>query len=131
MNQSDLISFAVFVTLPLIAVAAHAQSFTTPSGLSTQVAEVVLEDDTGFARFRFIAETLGGEGATAEDTAADFQWICETFAVPALTAQNWTPQQIIVSIADRDVPFGTMDPDATQYFAGFTTDGTTCTEELF
>lgn len=110
---------------------AHAQSFTTPSGLPAEVAEVVLEDDTRFARFRFIAETLGQEGATAADTADDFKWICESFAVPALTAQDWAADQIIISIADRDVPFGTMDAEATQYFAGFTTDGTTCTEELF
>ncbi len=117
--------------LCLCASQAHAQSFTAPSGLSVEVAEVVLEDATGFARFRFVAAALGAQGATAADTQFDFQWICETFAVPALAAQGWTAEQIIVSISDRPLAFGTSDPEVTQYFAGFTTDGAACTEELF
>jgi len=124
-------NFHLVVLAWLLTTPAAAQTFTTPSGLPTEVAEVILDDATGFARFRFLAPTLGQEGATIADITDDFQWICENLALPSLTAQNQTSSQIIISIADRDVAFGVTDPDATQYFTGFTTDGQTCTEELF
>lgn len=122
------------VLAPLVAclpLSLAAQDFTAPSGLTLSVAEVLLEEETRFARFRFVAPTLGQDGAAFDDVHGDLVWMCETFAVPALTQSDWDAAQIVVSVADRDVPFGTMDADAVQYFAGFSTDGATCTEELF
>lgn len=121
----------LMLTLLAAATTAQAQSLTAPSGLTIEVGEVRLEEDTGFARFRFIAETLGQTGAEFADVQPDFQWLCETLAVPALAANDFTPDQVIISLGDRLVPFGSSDPDATQYIAGFTTDGESCTEELF
>ena len=121
----------LFALLAILPAAAMAQEFTAPSGLVIEVAEVVLEDETRFARFRFVAPALGGDGAGFADVAGDFVWICETFAIPALASSDWDAAQIVVSMADRDVPFGQTDPDAVQYFTGFSVADATCTEELF
>ncbi len=115
--------------MSFLAAPVAAQSFEAPSGLIAEVAEVVIEDAADLARFRFVAPTLG-QGAF-EDAAADATWMCEALAVPSLTAQAQAPGQIIIALADRDVPFGTSDPDATQFFFAFATDGETCTEELY
>jgi hypothetical protein len=117
----------------LVAAAAHAQSVETPSGQTVTLYDLRIEPDTGYARFRFLAPAIApGEGAlTYADVADDFPWLCESFALPELQAQGWVAAQIVITLSDREVEQGSTDPDATQFFEGFSTDGATCIWEQF
>ena len=53
------------------------------------------------------------------EVAGDFLWLCQTRGVPALEQNGLDGVGLIISIADRDVPFGTMDPEAVQFFEGY------------
>ncbi len=108
---------------------AAAQDFTTPSGLGVSIAEVMADDGT--VRLRLLAPHLGQAGAAYDDISRDFVWICETQVIPALAENGLAPRNIVISIADRPVPFGETDPGAVQFFEGFTVSGDTCVWELY
>lgn len=122
---------AVFCAL--IGAAAQAQSVTTPSGQTVTLYDLRIEPDTGYARFRFLAPAIapGDTALTYADVSDDFQWLCESFALPELQAQGWVAAQIVITLSDRAVAQGSTDPDATQFFEGFSTDGATCIWEQF
>jgi hypothetical protein len=85
----------------------------------------------GLARFRLLVQGLGGEGATYDDVAGDFLWLCEQVALPALDANGWTPSEVVISLSDREVDFGTPDPEAVQFFEGFRIADGTCVPQAF
>ena len=49
----------------------------------------------------------------------DIVWLCENWALPRIAALTARPSQIIISLADREMPFGTFDPEAVQIFEAF------------
>lgn len=79
------------------------------------------------ARFRFVAPSA----AKGEDWSADMQALCEGYALPRTTAMVPAPQQIVISLADRDVPFGEAAPEAVQFFESYRVEGTSCIWEMF
>lgn len=103
----------------LLATPAVAQEIAVPSGLPLTFQEVILEPDTGFARFRFVAEPLGQPGWEMPDVTGDFAWLCDNVVLPALEQNGWEAEQIVISMADRAFAFGEIVPDAVQYFDGF------------
>jgi Family of unknown function (DUF6497) len=117
--------------LILLATAAQADPVTTPSGQSITLYDVVLEP--GIARFRYLAPAIdpAGQGLTHEDVAGDFQWLCETFAIPGLAAAAKTADHVIITLSDREVEFGVATPEATQFIESYTIDGTTCIWDAF
>jgi hypothetical protein len=62
---------------------------------------------------------------------ADFQWLCDMAARPALTANEWQVAQVVISMSNREVAFGATDPDVVQFFEGFRIEGDACILELF
>lgn len=120
-----------FALVALMAVPALTQDMPVPSGMATQFVEVVLEPDTGFARFRFLAPDLGQPGSELSDISQDFVWLCEHMALPALIQTGWEADQIVISIADRPLAFGETSPDVVQYFDGFSISGSSCLWEPF
>ena len=120
-----------FSLLILLASAAHADAITTPSGQQITLYDVVLEP--GIARFRYLAPAIGpaGQGLTHADVAGDFQWICETFAIPGLVAAEKTAEHVIIALSDREVEFGVATPEATQFIESYTVRGTTCRWDAF
>lgn len=50
---------------------------------------------------------------------ADIVWLCENWILPRLAAPSPLPAQVIVSLSDRPVTFGTIDPEAVQLFEAF------------
>ena len=116
------------VLLPFLGLVAPAaaQTLDVPSGLPLEFHEVLLEPDTRFARFRFVAEPLGQAGWEMSDIAADFEWLCNGVVLPALEQNGWEADQIVISIADRVVEFGEVAPDAVQYFEGYSVEDGTC-----
>jgi hypothetical protein len=85
----------------------------------------------GVARFRLSVQGLGGEGAGYDAVVGDFLWLCEQVALPALAANGWTPTEVVVALSDREVAFGTTDPDAVQFFEGFRIAEGACIPQAF
>jgi hypothetical protein len=85
----------------------------------------------GLARFRLVVPGLGGEGADYEAVAADFAWLCEKLALPALDANGWRPVEVVIALSDREVEFGATDPEAVQFFEGFRIEDGTCVPQAF
>jgi len=125
--------FSLSMLMAALAAPVMAQEFSAPSGLRLYLGGVVLEPAAGIARFRFVAPAIdpAGGGVPYEAVAGDFGWLCERLAIPALRSNAQDLGQIIISIADRDVVFGTIDPDATQFFEAYAVDGETCVWEAF
>lgn len=120
--------------LAMLATPALAQDdIDVPSGQPLEVEQVILEEETGIARFRFLAPEIGsdGEGRTYSDVQDDFSYLCETYALPALSEHGWDPGEVYVSLADREVPFGESDPEATQFFEIYRIEDGSCVWEGF
>lgn len=49
----------------------------------------------------------------------DIVWLCENWALPRIAAPAPRPSQIVISLADREIPFGAFDPEAVQVFEAF------------
>jgi hypothetical protein len=84
-------------------------------------------------RFRFLAPQIARDGGTVDiDTAvADMQHLCESYALPRLADFGPTPAQVIISLSDRDVPFGETAPEATQLFEAFSIADGACVWEIY
>lgn len=84
-------------------------------------------------RFRFLAPEIarGGGTVTPEMAQADMAHLCESFALPRLPEAGPAPAQIVISLADRPVPFGEADPEATQFFEAFGIRDHSCHWEAF
>lgn len=115
------------------AAAAEAEEIVTPSGMAVTWLETVhgAPGPEGLtARFRFLAPAIAGDVAF-ETAAEDMHWLCETFALPRLSAIGPQPSQVVISLADRDLPFGQTDPEAVQYFEAYRPAGDVCEWEMF
>jgi hypothetical protein len=102
-----------------------------PSGQSVQMHEVLTQEDV--VRFRLIAPeiTRDAGGLKYADVELDFQQLCEEYALHWLDEKALRPEQIVISLADRAVPFGAADASATQFFEAFSRDGARCVWEQF
>ena len=109
-----------------------AADLSAPSGQVVTLYDVVLEADTGTARFLFLAPRIGGsEGLSYTDVQGDFAHLCKTYAIPALQANGWDADEVVISLADREVALGVITPEATQFFEPFRGEGAACLWEVF
>ena len=94
-----------------------------PSGQMLELFEVLVDrvGSEDWVRFRFLAPQIACDtGSLSFDAAqADFEVLCQQFAVPYLAEHGLSPDFIAVSLLDRPVPFGASDPDATQFVEVF------------
>jgi hypothetical protein len=67
----------------------------------------------------------------ADTAAADMQVICDSFALERTDGMVPQPQQIIISFASAEVPFGEAAPDVVQFFESFRIEGDACVWEVF
>ncbi len=112
------------------------ETITAPSGQIVTLREVVWNapGPEGLTlRFHFVAPDISVEGGTVDfDTAsADMLWLCQTIALPRVASTGPAPAQIVISLSDRDVPFGQPAPDATQFFEAYSIAGGVCTWDVF
>ncbi|MEM9550549.1 MAG: DUF6497 family protein [Pseudomonadota bacterium] len=97
----------------------QASSVEVPSGLPVTLHEVLIDEQPGevWLRFRFVVPDLAGQdGVDAEQAAGDMDHLCDTVALPYMQQFDLSPAQIVISLSDRVVEFGTTEPDATQVF---------------
>ena len=113
-----------------------AAAIAVPSGQAVTLQDVIWNaagPDGLTLRFRFLAPQIAREAGDVdfETASADMLALCQTFALPRLAELGPQPQQIIISLADRVVPFGETSPDATQYFEAYSIENGTCIWEMF
>ena len=110
---------------------ADVADLTLPSGQIVQMHEVLTEEDV--VRFRLIAPEIKRDIGDLKyaDVEMDFQLLCEEYALDWLDKNALRPGKIVISLADRPVPFGAADPNATQFFEAFSRDGARCVWEQF
>ncbi|WP_284164280.1 DUF6497 family protein [Frigidibacter sp. SD6-1] len=121
--------------LPLAAAAADIP-IPVPSGQTVTYFETIqnAQGPEGLTyRFRFIAPAIARDGGTVDaDTALlDMEFLCNTFAMKAVPSTGPQPAQIVISLADRPVPFGEPAPEATQFFEAFRPEDGACVWEGF
>lgn len=107
-----------------------------PSGQPVTLQDVIWNESgpQGLTlRFRFIAPQIARAGGSVDfDTAAaDMQALCEGFALPRLAEFGPMPAQVVISLADVEVPFGEAAPDATQFFEAFSIRDGACIWEIY
>ena len=119
-------ALSVFCISPVIA----QDLIALPSGLDVRVHEVIFEENPDIARFRFVAPGLGAEGKGYAEVQGDFPWLCQEMILPALT-ETQKAGDIVISLSDREIVFGQITPDATQYFELFRIADGACISEDF
>jgi hypothetical protein len=103
-----------------------------PSGQAVTLQEVIwnVPGAQGLAlRFRFVAPGLATRDL--ETALADMQALCDAYAAPRLTDFGPVPAQIIISLADRPLPFGEAAPEAVQYFEAYRIENGACIWEIY
>jgi hypothetical protein len=121
---------------PVLAWGEGGPAIDLPSGQGVTFLDVVngVPSAGGLAvRFRFLAPEIARVGGTVTADAAlgDMQVLCDTYAIPRIASTGPQPSQIIISLSDRDVPFGEPDPNATQYFEAYSIVDGACVVEEF
>lgn len=117
-------------------VPADAAAIVLPSGQTVTLVETIWNapGPQGLVtRFRFLAPEINPETGSVDFTAAadDIAWLCQNFALERVVQTGPLPSQVIVSLADRDLPFGETVPEATQYFEAFRIENGSCIWEVF
>ncbi|MCB2127664.1 MAG: acetolactate synthase [Rhodobacteraceae bacterium] len=107
-----------------------------PSGQEVRFLEFIGlgQGSDGLAvRFRFVAPAISRDGGTVSAEAAqkDMEWLCNNYALERLPSTGPVPAQIVISMADRELPFGTQEPLATQFFEAFRIQDNACIWEAF
>ncbi|MEO0937954.1 MAG: DUF6497 family protein [Pseudomonadota bacterium] len=106
-----------------------------PSGQPVHLSEVLLDEvgSQSWVRFRFIAPGIARDAGTITyaEAGPDIEALCADIALPYLTEWEIAADRVVVSLSDREVPFGQADPAATQFFEAFTIAGGTCIWEEF
>jgi hypothetical protein len=132
-HHPHLLTAAVVLSIGCFMSPVVAQEITTPSGQSVSLFDVVLEPDEDTARFRFLAPAIGPAegGRPFEEVQVDFPWLCDLVALPALATNDWQVGHVVISMSEREVAFGTTDPDVVQFFEGFRIESGACILEIF
>lgn len=107
-----------------------------PSGQKVTLIEVMANalGNNGLAiRYRFLAPSISRVGGTVDgDTAGkDMEWLCNNYALPKLSNTGPRPVEIIISMSDKNVPFGEDHPEATQFFNAYAITKGSCEWEMF
>jgi hypothetical protein len=109
---------------------------TVPSGQPLTLQDVIwnVPGPDGLAmRFRFVAPAISRDGGSVDfaTASADMAWLCNNYALQRVSGTGPAPTQIIISLSDREVPFGEADPEATQFFEAYRIEGDACIWEAF
>lgn len=106
-----------------------------PSGQPVQFLETISDAQGPMGltlRFRFLAPQIGGtDPVEAEVALADMEALCNSFALERMPKLGPQPAQIVISLSDRDVPFGEVDEEAVQYFEAYSVQDGACVWEMF
>lgn len=125
--------------IPLLIAASFALGddlLAVPSGQAVSLIDVIQNEpgpDGMAVRFRFLAPAIARDGGTvtADVADADMQFLCDAYALDRIANTGPQPQQIIISLLDRPVPFGETVPDATQFMQSYSIVDGACAWDVF
>ncbi|PQO23937.1 hypothetical protein C2I36_05505 [Rhodobacteraceae bacterium WD3A24] len=100
-----------------------------PSGQPVALQDIRPEADGTRLRFRFVGAQI--DETDFETTAEDMHHLCEFYALPWMTREGAQAEEIVISLAAREVPFGEAVPEVTQYFEAYRVEDGACVWELF
>ena len=111
------------------------EPISVPSGQPILLQEVI-SDAAGYGltmRFRFTAPDLAAMLANLsyEELESDMAHLCLTYALPRLSTQGPEAAMVVISLAEREVPFGEAAPDVAQVFEAYRPEDGTCVWEGF
>ncbi|MEL6700450.1 MAG: DUF6497 family protein [Pseudomonadota bacterium] len=115
------------------ALATDAPRFDVPSGEEIRFLDSFYQDagdGVVTVRFRFVMPAIAGGRVPYAQVADDFLYLCAEHALPSLEGSQ-SPDKIIISLADQEVPFGKIVPEATQFFEAFRIENADCIWEGF
>ncbi len=119
-----------------LAAPAAAEQIAVPSGQAITLLDVIT-DAPGPAgethRYRFLAPGIARANPSVpqEKILADIDHLCAAYVIPALDASDSAPEQIIISLSDQPIDFGTPNPEITQFFEAYAIQGGSCIWEGF
>ena len=101
------ISIAAVGIVTTAAATFAADDITVPSGLPLSLHEVItnLPGQGLTYRFRFIAPDITRDEMDYDTVEADMAHLCQTIALPRIPNTGPKPNQIVISIADRETTF--------------------------
>lgn len=106
-----------------------------PSGQLVVLNEVLIDDTPGetWVRFRFVAPQIARAGGNIsyDQAIGDIDDLCRTLVLPYLDQYTLAPERVVISLSDRDVPFGAADSEATQFFEAYRPENADCIWEEF
>ena len=108
------------------------EAVSVPSGRELRLIDIITNapgPEGAAARFRFLAPGLQPD--EMESASADMQAVCESFALGFIGGMVPEPQQIIISFAGAEVPFGEAAPDVVQFFESYRIQGKSCIWEIY
>ncbi|SOB99349.1 hypothetical protein SAMN05877809_102425 [Rhodobacter sp. JA431] len=127
---------AAFVALALAAArpVLAQEPIAVPSGVAVQWFET-LRDTQGpnglTIRFRFIAPDVAGPDYDPDQAGADLEALCNGYVIPRLPEMGPQPAEIVLDLADREVPFGEPNEDAVQFFEAYSVQDGACVWEFY
>lgn len=125
------IALAVALCTGAPSLAGDAARVTLASGLEARLLDTRLEEGDGEGaqtlRLRYVAEGLVRES----DHSDDMQELCEGHALPSMAGMDPVPAHVVITLADREIPFGEAAPEAVQFFESYRIEDGACVWELF
>ena len=121
-------------TLAGAAMAGAEETPVVPSGQALYLQESLYEtraDASRVLRLRYVMPAIAQVPLGYDRLQADFPYLCTEVALPTLAETGETVAQVIISLADRETPFGEPAPEATQFFEAFGVENGTCIWEGF
>ena len=122
----------------LLASPAAAQEFEAvdvpvPSGTAMTLYDVRVEAEPPVARFRLVSAAIdpAGEEKTFGDLIDDLQYVCDAVVIPSLAASGWDGESVVISVSQRETPFGIFDETVTQFFQPYRIEGDACVWDDF
>lgn len=125
---------AIGGTLAVAAMAGAEETPAVPSGQALYLQESLYEtraDDSRVLRLRYVMPAIAQAPLAYGDLEADFPYLCEKMALATLAETDQEVTQVIISLADRETPFGEPAPEATQFFEAFRVEDGACIWEGF
>jgi Family of unknown function (DUF6497) len=129
MRAPILLGFSLLAITACTEDAPSGEAVPVPSGRAVTFLDVIHNapgTQGATVRFRFVSPDL----AAGEDASADMEALCNSYALPRTEGNVPQPQQIIIVLADRAVPFGEVSPDAVQFFEAYSVKDGACIWEL-
>lgn len=95
------------------------------------VFQEIVSDTQGYGltyRFRFVGPWIraGRKEMSYEQIEADMAFLCTDYALPRIANIGPRPAVVIISVAEREVPYGEAMPDVVQLFEAYRPEEDSC-----